>query len=107
MVFGSVAFGFARSVWSWSECDNDMKKRGVYLRFLYSLSPSCSVTYSNPFSMSCFDCSTVWAVLHMQLSSCSSVSSWVYIRVWFMLLCPSCCLTNNMSLVCRYSIVAK
>lgn len=84
-----------------------VKKRGSYLRFLYSLYPSWSVTYSNPFSMSCLDCSTVWAVLHMQLSSCSSVSSWVYIRVWFMLWCPSCCLTYSMSLVCRYSIVAK
>jgi len=34
------------------------KKEGSYLRFRNSFSPSISVTYSNPFSISSVACST-------------------------------------------------
>jgi len=36
-----------------------------YLRFLNSFSPSISVTYSNPFSISSVACSTFWATLQV------------------------------------------
>ena len=44
------------------------KKRGVYLRFLNTLSPSCSVTYSKPFSIRSVVSLMLVAVLHVYSS---------------------------------------
>ena len=53
------------------------KKEGDgYLRLRKSFSPSCSVTYWNPFSMSSVDCLMFLDVLHVH-SSLLRFNSWV------------------------------
>jgi len=71
----------------------------VYLRFRNSFSPSISVMYSNPFSISCVASLTLLAVLHVHSSSSLKAISWVYRSVCLRSLCPSCCLTYSMSFV--------
>ena len=45
------------------------RKKVGYLRFLKNLSPSSSVTYSNPASMSSVTCLGALAVLHVHWTS--------------------------------------
>ena len=55
--------------------------------------------YVNPFSIRSLASLMLVAVLHVHSSSSSKSSSCVYLNVFSMLLCPSCCLTYRMSLV--------
>ena len=69
-----------------------------YFRLRNSLSPSCSVTYSNPASMRAVDSLTLDVALQVHSSS-SRLISCVYLKVVLRSLCPSCCLTSKRSLV--------
>ena len=80
-------------------------KKG-YLRLRNSLSPSISVMYSKPFSISCVASSTLVAVLQWYSSFSMGSKSWVYRSVVLMSLCPSRTLTCSRSLVLWYYIVA-
>ena len=78
-----------------ANCLFNRKREGLfcYLRFLYSLMPSMSCMYSNPFSISWVASLTLVAVLHVYWSSSSKWISCMYIIVVSIFLCPNCCLT--------------
>ena len=82
------------------------KKRGFYLRLRNNFVPSISVTYSNPFSISCVASFMFVAVLQWYSSFSRVSSSWVYRSVVLRSLCPSRAFTCSRSFVLWYSIVA-
>jgi len=77
-----------------------------YLRFLNSFVSSNSVTYSNPASIRVVASWMLLAVLHVHSSS-FRFNSCVYIMVVLIWVCPILFITNRMSLVFAYSMVAK
>lgn len=77
-----------------------------YFRFLYMwMSPIVS-NRLNPASASFSASFTLVAVLHVYSSFSLNVISCVYNIVVSIFLCPSRCLTNRMSFVLSYSMVA-
>ena len=84
------------------------KERGCYFRFRNCISPfGVVITYSNPVSISSVASLSLVVALHVYSSSSLTFSSCVYFSVFIMFLCPSCCMTNSMSFVFAYSLVAK
>ena len=80
-------------------CFRLIKKEGVYLCFLNSFSPSISVIYSNPFSISWVASFMLVAVLQWYSSFSRVSSNWVYRNVVLRSLCPSFALTCSRSFV--------